>query len=191
MLSSAGSLTAQRFGVSCASASACLGVGMNTDRSGSGTLAERWDGTAWTLLTAANPLGFTPGFSGVSCLSATACEAVGGFNPGTGYSQPFAESWDGSTWTVQNMPSPNSSLPVVQRSTSCTPTTACTTVGYYSDASLKNFTLAETWNGTSWSIVATPSPPSTTGALLNAVSCTSTCMAVGRGLGVTLAMSDR
>jgi hypothetical protein len=38
--------------------------------------------------------------------------------------------------------------------------------------------------------VTTPSPRSTTGALLNAVSCTSTCMAVGRGLGVTLAMSD-
>jgi hypothetical protein len=190
MPSPAGSLTAQPFGVSCASASACLAVGINTDRSGSGTLVERWDGIAWTLLTAATPLGFTPGFSGVSCVSATACEAVGGFNPGTGYSQPFAEGWDGSTWTVQSMPSPNSSLPAVQRSISCTSSTACTAVGYYSDASLMNFTLAETWNGTSWSIVATPSPSSTTGALLNAVSCTSTCMAVGRGLGVTLAMSD-
>ena len=185
-----GSLAAQPFGVSCTSASACLAVGINDDRSGSRILAERWDGAAWTLLTAVNPLGLTPTLSTVSCVSATTCEVVGGFNPGSGYSQPFAESWEGTTWTVRSMPSPNSTLPATLGDISCASPTACTVVGYSSDAGLMNHTLAETWNGTSWAIASTPSPPSTVGAWLNGVSCTSSCMAVGRALGLTLAMTD-
>src|SRR5262249_36515521 len=42
-------------------------------------------------------------------------------------------------------------------------------------------TLAETWNGTSWSIATTPNPASATSSQLNSVACTSAslCSAVG------------
>jgi hypothetical protein len=42
-------------------------------------------------------------------------------------------------------------------------------------------TLAEQWNGTSWSMLATPNPPGSIASYLSGVSCptSQTCTAVG------------
>lgn len=73
---------------------------------------------------------------------------------------------------------------------SCTSASACTAVGDYSNSATR-VTLAERWNGTTWSIQHTPNPPQ--GGILNGVSCpsASACTAVGGSsnstTGVTLA----
>ena len=70
-------------GVSCTSATACTAVGDYVNRDGTQvTLAERWNGTSWTIQSTPNPTGaqyagWTATLQGVSCTSATACTAVG------------------------------------------------------------------------------------------------------------------
>ncbi len=162
-------------GVSCTSAIACTAIGGYSSPGLSGTLAERWDGTSWTIQTTPNPSG--AGLSGVSCASATACTAVGVYN-GSGNRQPLAESWDGTSWTIQTMPNPTSGhYGSFLSGVSCTSQAACTAVGTLAPG---QGTVAERWNGTSWTIQATPNDGSASRAL-NGVSCASAdgCTAVG------------
>jgi hypothetical protein len=67
--------------VSCVSARACLAVGSYAvGGSLSVTLAERWNGTRWTVQKTPDPArGQEDSLNGVSCVTATACVAVGGF----------------------------------------------------------------------------------------------------------------
>ena len=73
----------------------------------------------------------------------------------------------------------------VLRGVSCTSTTFCVAVGYYSsifDQTLSfDQTLVEEWNGSSWSIVTSPNLSTTQFNSLFGVSCTSAsiCMAAG------------
>jgi hypothetical protein len=65
---------------------------------------------------------------------------------------------------------------------SCAATTDCVATGSYSSSTGNvTKTLAEHWNGTTWSIQATPNPSGTTTASLYGVSCPSGagCTAVG------------
>jgi hypothetical protein len=61
----------------------------------------------------------------------------------------------------------------------CVSATACTAAGNYYTSSGRSRTLIESWNGTSWSIV--PSPSRASGSSLDGVSCVSAtvCTAVG------------
>lgn len=59
---------------------------------------------------------------------------------------------------------------------------ACTAVGHHANSSGAAKALAESWNGTSWSVVPTPNPPPVGGSsYLNGVSCVSAtaCTAAG------------
>jgi hypothetical protein len=74
---------------------------------------------------------------------------------------------------------------------SCLPG-GCVAVGS-STLSGSQVTFAESWNGTSWAVLATPNPAGTSSSELDAVSCVSSlrCTAVGTGVtsngNVTLA----
>ena len=64
-------------GGSCTSASACTAVGDYNSGTTGVTLAERWNGTAWSIQTTPNPPGAPVSLlNGVSCASATACTAA-------------------------------------------------------------------------------------------------------------------
>jgi hypothetical protein len=93
------------FGVSCTSASACMGVGSAVDlNTGASTIfSERWSGVRWEIRATANPSGGTsPTLSGVSCTSANACTAVGSYTGST--TLTLAERWNGTTWEIQPTP---------------------------------------------------------------------------------------
>ena len=65
--------------VSCTTATACIAVGQtdaSPPESNGSTLAEQWNGSAWTIQTTPNPPGGGSLLS-VSCTTATACTAVG------------------------------------------------------------------------------------------------------------------
>jgi hypothetical protein len=154
-------------GVSCVSASFCIAVG-NSDGA---ALVESWNGSAWSIVPTPSGGG---ALAGVDCVSVSSCTAVGVDGAGT-----LVESWDGSTWSI--VPSPNSGSGSNQLTgVSCVTASSCTAVGVYTNASGTDQTLAESWNGSSWSIVS--SPDNGTGAnSLDGVSCpsASSCTAVG------------
>jgi hypothetical protein len=81
--------------VSCASATACTAVGDYNNGTTGVTLAERWNGSTWSIQPTPNPAGAPVSLlNGVSCASATACTAVGGYNNGTA-GVTLAERWNG------------------------------------------------------------------------------------------------
>lgn len=171
-------------GVTCTSVDACVAVGSYRDVQGTYlTLAERWDGTSWTIQSTPDPAGATgSSLADVSCTSSSACTAVGFSNiPTIGSFHPvettLAERWDGTSWTTQNTPPPGGAQYSLLADVSCPSTTSCTAVGSSSGG-----TLAEAWNGTTWAIQSTPNPDGG-GSSLSAVSCRSPkrCMAVGDG----------
>jgi hypothetical protein len=75
--------------VSCAARSQCTAVGFYYTGSNGGfeaTLAEAWNGTAWTIQpTPKEPHGEIGALLGVSCPAGSACTAVGGSGPMIGY----------------------------------------------------------------------------------------------------------
>jgi|SRR5665213_1027371 len=184
--------------VSCSSATACTAVGYYYSSSGQVTLAERWNGTSWTVQTTPNPSGATYiGLYGVSCSSATACTAVGSYKNSSGTLVTLAEVWNGTSWTMQTTPNPSGAIISDLNAVSCSSATACTAVGSSGIGSSQVTTLAEVWNGTSWTVQTTPNPSGATYSDLNAVSCSSAtaCTAVGyywngSGTHVTLAEAE-
>jgi hypothetical protein len=170
--------------VACASASACIAAGAYINSSGAFQgLAERWDGTSWTT----QPTPHLPGGAmslliGVACASATGCLAVGYSSPNVFNNQSpatLAERWNGSTWRVQHTPSPPGAAASNLNAASCVSRSACIAVGNTSNSRGTSLTLAQRWNGHTWSIQPTPSPAD--GGNLTSVSCPSrsSCLAVG------------
>ena len=168
-------------GVSCTSAASCTAVGATPDNSGGQQpLAEYWNGTAWAVQ--ATPTGESGDYlTGVSCTSATSCVALGTEVIGE-TNLPFAQTWNGSTWTAQPVPSPSGSLSALLSGISCASGSDCTAVGYSQSLTggLHSNTLAEHWDGSTWSIQ--PTPNSTNLNQLTAISCPTVadCTAVGQ-----------
>jgi hypothetical protein len=173
--------------VSCTSASACTAVGDDAKGSHSHvlSLAERWNGSVWTIERTADPKDSTTNIlSGVSCSGAMHRTAVGTGN-GT-----LAEIWDGSAWTIQPTPNPPDGFGLMALSeVACVRSTACTAVGLYFKRSGGPVTLAEGWNGSSWEIQPTPKLSGSSGYGLYAIACgrIHTCIAVGFRGAKTLA----
>ena len=180
-----GNMYSELNGVSCPSATLCLAVGDNDNASGTTvTLAERWRAGAWSITSTPVPSGATSSaLGGVSCPSTTVCIAVGNYISGGGPTRPLAERWNGSTWTLQSVTGPTGMAAL--SGVSCTSVTVCTAVGDWAPSDLASImTLAERWNGTTWTVQSTPNPPSYSLAGLSGVSCpaATTCTAVGHYL---------
>ena len=157
--------------VSCPSPGACTSVGFYVGPAGQVTLAEGWNGTAWQVQSTPNPAGGSDNtLIGVSCGAAGACLAVGSYFSGHGDS-PLAETWNGTSWTLQPVPLPTGALAGDLVSVSCTSASVCTAVGYYANSGNANVALAESWNGTSFTIQKLSPPAGATTSSLDAVSC--------------------
>jgi hypothetical protein len=171
----AASVTGSLSGVSCVSTSTCVAVGGRSGAS-TGTLAETWNGTKWSVVTTPNPKASTGAdLLGVACTSATNCLAVGRyFVPGK--TLPTAETWNGKKWSLLTVPAPSGTTNASLDAVACASGTGCQAVG----SSMDN-TLAESWNGTKWSIVYSPSPNPAKPEVLSGLACPSAkdCWAVG------------
>jgi hypothetical protein len=171
-------------GVSCPSARYCVAVGYHTDSAGfPTTLAERWNGTAWTTQTTRNYQPVDDLLTSVSCVSTTACMAVGEHSACCQDETPLAEFWSRGRWTLELIPLPANAFEPRLTSVSCTSATACTAVGYYLRPA-DGYTaaaLVESWNGTSWHVQSAAAADPTVSRELGSVSCTSlsACTAVG------------
>src|SRR5499427_7544109 len=143
--------------VACASASTCIAAGAYIDSSGAfQALAERWDGTSWAIQPTPHLAGGAMNLLiGVACTSATGCLAVGYSFPNGGDNQSpatLAERWDGSAWRVQHTPNPPGAAASNLNAASCVSRSACIAVGNTSKSRGTSLTLAQRWNGHTWSI---------------------------------------
>jgi hypothetical protein len=172
-------------GVSCPSTTVCTAVGSYSSSSGASvTLAERWNGSTWSVQSTPNPAGAARSvLVAVSCSSSTACTAVGDYpSPaGAGALVAFAERWDGATWAIESTPSPAGAKSNALQGVSCPSTSSCTAVGSFENSSGVRQTLALQWNGTSWVLQSTPNPPGGVSVVLYGLACPSAtvCGAVG------------
>jgi hypothetical protein len=113
-------------GVSCASNGVCFAVG-----AANLSLVERWNGTTWKIVRSPNPKGATAvSFTDVSCVSAARCVAVGD-QLQTHVVQRVVEMWNGSRWTVVNVPVPKGTKKSDLSGVSCAPSMRCFAVGAY------------------------------------------------------------
>lgn len=154
--------------LSCASASFCAATGFDGH-------VDKWNGSTWSAEAAT--AGITS-LRSVSCTSPVFCEAVGAGQFGV----QEAEQWDGTSWTLQVVPTPDGGSSVVLQGVSCTGETSCEVTGWYFGSTFQQLTLAEAWNGTNWAVQPTPNPDGSFAAQLQGVSCTSPtfCAAVGQ-----------
>lgn len=160
-------------GVACVTSSDCWAVGGSSSNGVNWTRADHWDGTAWSLV----PTPHAGVLNSVACTTESDCWAVGSGLPA---GETLAEHWDGTAWSV--VTTPDSRWPFnYLYGVACTSTSDCWAVGYAAGARtpIREENLAEHWDGTAWSIVATPSNPSQSN--LMGVSCvrSTDCWAVG------------
>jgi hypothetical protein len=135
------------------------------------TGAEHWDGNAWTLFPTPNA-GSQTSLVGADALSSDDVWAVGYYTNdqdpnelNTGFYKTLVQHWDGTGW--QLVTSPN----VGQFSNSLADVDALRSdlawaVGYYRQDKTHRKTLLLRWNGTSWSVIPSPSPGTLSNALL-------------------------
>jgi hypothetical protein len=165
------------FGVSCVSAARCTAVGYTDAGRGFQTLVETWNGRTWSVT--ASPADGTGGvLQAVSCRSAVSCQAVG-WQQGTSGSVTLAESWNGSAWSTHASASPGSGSNELL-GVSCTSPANCMAVGFYSVGTGPDRTLAQTWNGSTWTVATTPNRTPLADSL-EAVSCAGSARCVAAG----------
>ena len=161
-------------GVSCLAGPACVAVGFEQ---GAKDVARTftWNGAAWSASGKPVPGGASQSrLSDVSCSSASECTAVGYFINSEGDEKPYAARFAKGSWTVQSIPLPGGATIGRLHDVSCTGSASCRAVGGYG---FHTGTMALVWNGTAWSIEATPAG----GDELRSISCISgsSCLAVG------------
>jgi hypothetical protein len=120
----------------------------------------------------------------VSCVSSVFCIGAGfTYDATDSFYEPLIQSWNGSTWTATPLSLPTGSSSAEFKGVSCSSTTFCMAVGFQIVSGIDQ-PLAESWNGSSWSMTA--SPAGITGSLytqMTSVSCLSTSFCVVAGYG--------
>ena len=126
-----GTTASQLSAVSCVAPNACTATGAYQKKDNqSRTLAERWNGTKWSIQNTPNPTKNPNKYlSGVSCTAANACTAAGYTSGPVVWQTTIVEQWNGHKWSVQRSPSPGSDSELL--GVSCTSTSDCTAAGWW------------------------------------------------------------
>ena len=164
-------------GLSCVDSSTCVMVGVEFPDVSDKTLAEHWNGTAWSIV-ASPSRDYDNQLSAVSCVRATRCFAVG-WSSAHGMYQSLIEKWNGTKWSIVSSPNPGQNGSALT-GISCTSANACVASGRTSNVTTPSSPLIETFDGASWSVSALPTMPGDSAAF-DGVTCAtaSDCTAVG------------
>jgi hypothetical protein len=152
----------------------------------SATLAEHWNGTSWSKVATANPT-VGANFLGVTTIAANNVWAVGRYyNFGPNSWNTLIEHYNGSTWSVVASANSNTSDYNELDTISAFSSTDIWAVGFHAPvigSSLGTYqSLAEHWDGSSWTLVATPNTATGDNALIG-VNALEANHAVGVGYG--------
>ena len=172
-------------GVTCVSSNDCWAVGYY---SSSGGLTEHWDGSMWSIV-ASPSVGSGSQLLGVLCTSAANCWAVGYYWNGSAY-QTLAEKWNGASWTIVVSPNTDPNRSNFLYGVACSSSANCWTVGS-SLTDGPDATLAQHWDGNSWTIVSSPND-AVESSQLRSVTCVSSsdCWAVGSTYTIGYTFND-
>jgi hypothetical protein len=175
-----GARSGQLNAVWCVSARDCQAAGSyQASAGGSFPLAERWDGTRWSLVKAPAAGSANSGFNGITCTAARDCWAVGSRSART-VTRTLIEHWNGTTWSAVSAPSVAAYSAL--ETASCSRAASCWAAGFWDSSASRFGTLTEHWNGTAWSAVATPTSGASSSELHGSwCSAASACMTVGGG----------
>jgi hypothetical protein len=136
--------------VTVTSASDAWAVGYSQDSSfNDHSLTLHWNGINWVVVPSPSP-GANTQLTGVSAASSTDVWAVGSEDNGT---QTLILHWDGGSWAIMPSPSPGGVVNVLDGVAAASSTDAWA-VGSYGSSGTGTLTLAEHWDGTSWTVVA-------------------------------------
>jgi ferredoxin len=175
-------------GVACTSASDCWAVGSYKDSHLVWhMLIEQFSNGAWNIFPSSNPSGVDYAIlDAVTCAGAGDCLAVGYYEDDSGKNYTLTEKYDGIGWNQVSSPNPSSTAGALLSGVSCISASDCWAVGSYTDipAGLgmqQSYTLAEHFNGSTWSIDYPPTRGGSISVALPSVACTSdgNCWAVG------------
>jgi len=173
--------------VSCPAAKSCTAVGSYISSNlGMQFLAEHWNGSTWSVQTTPE---LAAGDSeihldGVSCSATSACAAVGSYEKSR-VREVLVERWNGTSWQVQQTPSPNGKTEGAEgqlTQVSCASATSCVAIGAdESSSGHPGLLLGEYWNGTSWALELPTNRSGVEYNILGGVSCSAAtkCTSVG------------
>jgi hypothetical protein len=152
------------------------GGGLLLSSRGNTAQFEHWNGRKWAVAKSPAATGAT--IFGMAAVSSADVWAVGSVLSG-GVAQAFIEHWNGRKWAVVPSPAPGLQNNHLDGVTAITATDVWA-VGDFQNASGVFQTLTEHWDGTAWSIVASPSGAGPEAGLLGvAAVSTSDVWAVG------------
>jgi hypothetical protein len=137
------------------------------------TLAERWNGSRWTIMATPNPAGAAfSTLTAVSCPAAGECVAVGYYYDRlSGPLLAFTERWNGTRWALGGAIAPAGASQTFLNSVSCPAPGRCTAVGSFDSLSGGFRPLAEAWNGVRWQRQPMPGTGELHGVWCRPVSC--------------------
>lgn len=150
-------------------------VGTKVGYSSSHTLTLHWDGLNWTVVPSPNDSTTNNILYGVAAVSANDVWAVGA----AGSLKTLALHWNGGSWSVFPSLSFNNASNEVLVGIAAASSGDIWTAGQFYQNSVQN-TLTEHWNGSTWTLVASPNPASSSNRLSSiAVTPKGTLWAVG------------
>ncbi len=115
------------------------------------TLIQHWNGSNWSLVPGANPSAYVNRLNGIEVVSSSDIWAVGDGN-GT-----LTEHWDGTQWTAVDSPNVGTSVNNLH-AVSATSSNDVWAVGDYNSDTDTQDSLILHWDGSTWSVVSSPSP---------------------------------
>jgi hypothetical protein len=116
-------------------------------------------GAGWTIVPSYSFGSLDNILAGVSAASATDAWAVGAYYPSSsGVLATLAEHFDGARWTAYPLPNVGSQENVLLAVSMPSTGPTAWAVGYYVSGKFQQQTLIEHFNGSSWSVVPSPSP---------------------------------
>ncbi len=137
-----------------------------------GTLIEHWNGSSWSVVPSPSPGSASNNLQGIEAVSANNIWTVGGFSntpaPPFQELQTLIEHWDGSSWSVVPSPNPGSSGNQLNAIATVSASNIWAVGGFSNTPppfAQELQTLIEHWNGSSWTVVPSPSPGSSTNQL--------------------------
>jgi hypothetical protein len=137
-------------------------VGGTTSVVGATTLIDHWDGSSWTRVPSPNPSGSGSELKGVVAISASDAWAVGLTQTSDNRWVSLTMHWDGSDWNIVSSPNPDGDA--VLGGVSAASASDVWAVGVINASPTTCgphcLTLAMHWDGSSWTVVPTPNPPS-------------------------------
>ena len=142
------------YSVSCSSSTFCVAGGSYEDSASHfQSFVSTWNGSTWSDQEIASSLnlGGNSAAKSVTCSSSTFCVAGGYYYDTPGTSQSFVATWNGGTWSVQEIAAAlnvggNSLVSTVN----CVSSNFCVVGGYYWDSAHRLQSYVSTWNGSTW-----------------------------------------